>query len=879
MATPLSLSRQEVIDVILAFHAQYDRAMRQDEALGLLMIAGAFRPGDDRADTRPLRVGAQMCGMVRDDVYLDTFSGKMRLLASSNDAARLRDAVKEDDTGRYILARWNDAAGRVWYRIGNHTRAMMAAREALELAEREPTLWWCWADIRSNLLRMQQEADAQVKRIPTVVEADYDHAIDRAERFFCDRKPSATTLQQIEHLRGLWNLHHNRMVTRGPDHLERSLIEFDEIARMLAALVSPGETAVDPYRQAQTVNQEAFQLKMQGMKAGDRSRLQRSVACYESLRQMAWPRGRFFARQHLPHLHVALDSANRPGATRELVELCGEVQREQAGPGGREGFDLDRYYWTVDTARAVIGADAPVLREHDLAVSRAIQAIASVSAYKNAAQRFVLPSLQREVERYLRPSDAAPKTRREALARVDAAIALIEEGSARELLDLLSTRRAPTAAQRAEDVFVPVEGFDPADADQSTARAGAEPRTRRASLSPASHDTIVEAVARQQQQEEAYWLANPLPTHGVDPDISYACRQFTADRFVYGKGPCLIRFFQRAQGDYWAVAYFKGDTFGPIHLVDSIAEGAPQVAELTQSDQPPRFYHCVEMWNAFFEPVIQAVTRPADVDQLERFIVVPSGELFAVPLHVAAVPTEWTGTSEKKLLCQWRPLCFSISLASHVLRNRAALRSCTHAPDDDLLLLFAGETAYKENIRGVFDAASEWPGGLPFPAAGLDAVRATVARKPEFFVLQCHGDILRDPQAGSVLLLHGGVLSNFGIATRQWLPRNKVSILGACLSGRPARFANDKGEISPAGEIAGFIRGFIAAGCGALFVTPWSVRQRDLGLVTEQIIRTIRGQTGVIQLDSLVRQIFDAENALDPSIDGRIEQSVFQLFL
>jgi hypothetical protein len=164
-------------------------------------------------------------------------------------------------------------------------------------------------------------------------------------------------------------------------------------------------------------------------------------------------------------------------------------------------------------------------------------------------------------------------------------------------------------------------------------------------------------------------------------------------------------------------------------------------------------------------------------------------------------------------------------------------------------------------------------------SAGLAALEDTITRKPEFFVLQCHGDILRDPQAGSVLLLDGGVLSNFGIATRQWLPRNKVSILGACLSGRPARFANDKGNVNTAAEIAGFIRGFIAAGCGALFVTNWSVRQVDLGHTTEQIIRRIRAHSGVMQLDSLLKEIVDMDNPLDLSINGRIEQSVFQLFL
>ena len=126
--------------------------------------------------------------------------------------------------------------------------------------------------------------------------------------------------------------------------------------------------------------------------------------------------------------------------------------------------------------------------------------------------------------------------------------------------------------------------------------------------------------------------------------------------------------------------------------------------------------------------------------------------------------------------------------------------------------------------------------------------------------------------------LHGGVLSNFGIATRTWLPRNKLTILGACVSGRPVPYDNATGEISPAGEIAGFIRGFIAAGCGALLVTNWRVLQRQLGFVTEQILKRLQSTSDVVQLDSLLREILISGTAPRTMVE-RIERSVFQLYL
>lgn len=889
MAYVTNVTVEEAIEVIRSYHADYDRTMRQDVALGVLTIAGAFsRPGSDR-ESLLLRVGAQMCGMIRDDVHLETFSAKIRLLASKHDAEALTRFVDSNDSiERYVLARWHDAAGRSWYRIGNHTRAMTEAQAALALVEQQPSLWWCWADVKSNLLRMRQEADAQVRRVATVGESHYDEAIATAGRLHDTHIAAATLQQRIEHVRGMWNLHHNRMVVRGRDRLSSTLPEFESLRRELIALVGPSEFP-DPYRQAQTLNQEAIQLKGLAIRKKDAGLLHRAMDRYRRLSEMPWPRGQFFARQHLPQLRVELDPQKRAESTLEILALCDEARSAQAGPGGREGFDLDRYYWTVDVARNIVQQPEPVLDEHELGVSRAIQAIASVSAYKNAAQRYVMPSLQRAAERSFRRADqelARPHPdRRAQVACIDEAIALVEEVSARELLDLLSARREPAPNQTPDDVFVHLAGLDPSKEDDASATSIPEDgRNRRASSPPGQQQRIIDAVTAQRDREETHWLGNPIPTQGIDPEVAHHCRQFSVDRFGQAAGPVLIRYFQRLGGDYWAIAFFRGATFGPFRLLDKL-EHTEFLAQLLQSaDSAPKEYHCREIWSIFLEPILAELFGDR-IDQLERLVIVPCGELFSIPLHVAAVPGKWTATGKSMPLCHWKPISFSVSLASHVLRNRAAFRSCVHQPGDELLVLFAGEAGFRQRSAGVLKSTESWgQQGVTFEPAGAEAVRSLIRRKPEFLVLQCHGEILGDPQAGSVLHLHDGVLSTFGIATRQWLPRNKLTILGACVSGRPVPYADARSSgsndtASAAVEIAGFIRGFIAAGCGALLVTNWKVLQSELGAVTERIIQRIHTSTSVLQLDSLLREVFATERSSTTPFDAQIERSVFQLFL
>jgi hypothetical protein len=293
--------------------------------------------------------------------------------------------------------------------------------------------------------------------------------------------------------------------------------------------------------------------------------------------------------------------------------------------------------------------------------------------------------------------------------------------------------------------------------------------------------------------------------------------------------------------------------------------------------------------------VLSRIFPDKHTPQLGRLVIVPCGELFSIPLHVAAVPGDWRGEAVDRQipLCHWKPVSFSVSLASHVLRNRAAFRSCVHQPGDDLCVLFAGEAGFRESIDGVLRSAGEWGAhGMARAPAGIEAVREVIARKPEFLVLQCHGSTLGHPQAGSVLMLHGGVLSNFGIASRQWLPRNKLTILGACVSGRPVRYgdvpadksgnpAGDKPDdaVRPADEIAGFIRGFVAAGCGALLVTNWSVLQSELGDVTEKIVRRIGESKEVLHLDALLSEVFRSGGEAKTSFRRLVERSVFQVFL
>jgi CHAT domain-containing protein len=115
---------------------------------------------------------------------------------------------------------------------------------------------------------------------------------------------------------------------------------------------------------------------------------------------------------------------------------------------------------------------------------------------------------------------------------------------------------------------------------------------------------------------------------------------------------------------------------------------------------------------------------------------------------------------------------------------------------------------------------------VPPDFAGLEAISAV---QPEFLIYAGHGDVIAQvAELGPYLQLPaaangdaGGpaqseIITQFDIALRLRLPRNKLTVLGACLAGRSAQ--------TEGGDVGGFLRALIAAGAGAISAPLWSVK-------------------------------------------------------
>jgi hypothetical protein len=106
------------------------------------------------------------------------------------------------------------------------------------------------------------------------------------------------------------------------------------------------------------------------------------------------------------------------------------------------------------------------------------------------------------------------------------------------------------------------------------------------------------------------------------------------------------------------------------------------------------------------------------------------------------------------------------------------------------------------------------------------------------------------------------VITQYDIATLVRLPRNKLTLLGACVTGQGVDLGG--------GEVSGFLRSFMAAGCGALAVTLWPVLDEAIVDVAGSLLRAIK--TGMNGPVDLVQKLFQASLARCKKVDGARER-------
>jgi hypothetical protein len=471
-------------------------------------------------------------------------------------------------------------------------------------------------------------------------------------------------------------------------------------------------------------------------------------------------------------------------------------------------------------------------------MARSVRRVVAIPSYKRAYAVAVRPSYLEQVAALIgspvdeaRPFDVAKKAE-----DIEAALGLTEESSARELLDMLSAGALP-------EMKIPASAAAPLAASSPEHPVGtgsAEPdldgETRRRAgvrrADSADDDALRRDLARRETEFEEQFLRRPLEAVPHDPEIAHRVRMFTAN----SPGTCVVRYFsygpRRPTG--MGAFVFRGNR---VTCVAGISyEQVRGLAEDLSTDNAPTKQDSERIWQLLLNPVWDAVTAGGDPSHL---IIVPADDIFSIPIHVASPPGESTWPLAASV-----PLSQSVSATALVGRGRHLLRRQPVDQDDELAaIVVADEKVTGDELRLAGWPASRMliagdrPAGLEHIQrhyrADLQGIAALSETKPEFFVYAGHGSYHPSfPQLGPFLELRGNYLTQYDVALRLRLPRNKLTVLGACLAGQ--------GASTSGGDVVGFLRSLIATGAGAVGIPLWSVLDLEMATTVGALLAASR---------------------------------------
>ncbi|MBQ0983573.1 CHAT domain-containing protein [Streptomyces sp. F63] len=878
----------DIEDLIMRFDVDFDAPMRQADATGMLRLARAHTK-DPAAGPRGIarRVGAHWCDIVQADVDYELLSALQLIEASQQDAERLMawhtgsSPDLADVFPAYALARWHDGVGRIRYRLGSYTASRRVFGIAVQVAERA-RLWWALPDLLSNYTRAEFEERSQAARerdgdteadafVPLMREM-HDRVLEQANHCGVDTTAvpgKATPLRHREFLRGYSNALHNLATAlRQAGDIEQSL-------RVTARSKAISEGLNDTYRVSQSLLNQAF--------CGDRP-----VERFETLRDMGrrggksvgpvWERGRRIARQNLAR------RSGGPEGLAELGRLLDELEDDAAGTGRRAGLDVDFYAYTVrfyrETAAALPASDRPDdVLDRRLRMAESVREAIALPVYKRAYANHVRPAYLRAIGVQV----SRGGHRQEDLEKI---VSLVEESSGRELLDLLASSRPPVLDRPAHPL--PTRGET-----EEGSRRSRLPAMRVQPPDPAMMREMREMLVERAQQYEDHFLHHPLTSATHDEDIAHQLVQYTLNH----QGSCVVRYFRFGTSD----AALEGEetpvpdslgimvcrdgvlTLVPAIPYGDVAELARQVFEnLGDPEYPvPREETCHRMWDVLVGPVWESVNRGGPPTHLT---LIPTDDIFAMPLHVA------TERGDNRPLAARVPLSHSVSVAAFVTRGRHLLKKQLMEDDDDLAALLstddeatggeivdAGWRAGHVHVAGGVPDALVGGVGSAF-GADWDGLERLVAMRPEFFVYAGHGLYVDEPEVSGPLIYLGrtDMLSQFDLALRVSLPRNKLTVLGACLAGQGMR--------SDGGDVLGFMRSLITSGAGAIGVPLWSVQDSAMVSTVGALLRGSRAalgssSTGVFDVVQALHDHYREGMETFTSLEARVDRLPLALYL
>jgi hypothetical protein len=848
----------DAAELIRSFDVRFDIPFQHDKAIGLLEMKGAFapvEPGVDEERQRTVRVGAYWCRIVSDDVRFDLAHGLAAIERSRADAELLREGGSK--FAAYAATRWADGAGKVLYRTGSYARGRILFEDAARLAT-DRDLWWCLADVRSNFLRAQlQEAQLAGRPVTESVD-DFLQEIERQEQVaYRKRLPLLPPLQdtavperESEFRRGYFSLLHNLSIAQ---HRSGDAAGSLETAERVFGLA---EASNDEYRQAQALLQRV-QLIMATEPSTTRAAEARRLL--KTLAKLRWGRGQRIAMQQL----AVLD-----GGVKGIRALLALIRSTTDDPSVLTGLDVESDDIAARRALELVpglpeAAQREIwtaqIRKAQLAVSRSVRQVIALPGYQRSYSQMMRPVYLAGMQPYL---DANQQSDTSDVERWEGALGLVEEYTGRELLDLMSsttlplldappTRSSAPAAGAGgtleiADDHVPVRDEEGSDGDRgdefATTRGGfgRRSRPRRANTAGSVKATMLD----REREFESQFLRNPLRATPHDPEIARKAEGFV----INNPGTCIVRYFRADEYDsekkvttkLWAFVIRHG-LQRPVACWrhDEVRQLADRLARLTAA---PTTTDSRQIWKLLLDPVWASIAPLGH--EPDHLVIIPSDELFAVPFHIAAPEGELP-------LGARVPLSQSVSLAAFLLRSRSHLRRQRVEQNDDLAAMVLRDG---KRVSGQEILLADWPaehlhlaGDAPEclhltdrpRRADWSGLKDITESKPEFFVYAGHGYYLPEyGELGPYLEMTGPgqdgteLLTPFDVALRIRMPRNRLTVLGACVAGQGAQTAG--------GDVAGFLRGFIAAGAGAIALPLWRVLDDAVATTTGHLLRASR---------------------------------------
>ncbi len=888
--------------LVRQFDGDFDSRGKAHIAIGELIQLEA---GEDPENAPDAYLGTAWCRLVRADVDYDLSEGH-RLIAKTRGVADVFDP--KDDFGKYVLARWRDGTGRLQYRMGSHTDGRLQFAAAVDLVQ-DKALWTCRPDVTSNYLRSLYEERRQVgtaAAAATEMIVQFEQAIAAAARH-----PStcASNWEIREYNRGVCNLHHNL------SEMLRAMLRWEDALTEAGTALKLAQELADPYRIAQALNLQAMAYLVGAKLSKDtrqRGLWQEAQRRFVQMRNPAtcrWPRGEFIARQNIANLESLF--GRHEVAAEQIVQLLDLLDRRREYMGDDTGQDLDLHFFTVASLESILtktahnaewrGKAETRLRQARLDVVRSLRRVVKVHGYKVAFAKFVEPTYLHLIAEALEgvsgaiqlevPADPPDESRhRDA---VDRMIAIIEESSARELLDVMSVSAEATGAMT-PTVSVPAVPWTlVADKDNPSSIQGMRRGVVRDLADPTEEVRLLLDTRRRFFETEA--LSRPIESTPHDSEVGFRARMFTASE----PGWVILRFFRVGSNNderYGAVVIREGHST-KVMLPEDAGSALTHLRNRlgTSSNGLPTPDDAKLLSAKLLEPLWSLVQQPTPP---KRLLLVPTGVLFDLPIHIAFEPnTSWP-------LAATQPLCFSVSLGAFVSRGRNLLARQPTEMDDDLcaLLCLDDRASGKELLPAQhnwnpehFLVAGKLPEGSRQTSGGnhfradWSGLQRLVDKKPEFFVYAGHGiahpllgvlserpgqNIQTSTASGAALKLDGDILTQFDVAMRLRLPRNRLTILGACVSGA--------GAASVGGEVAGFIRAFIAAGGGAIATTLWSVLDDEIvhvaGRVLGKVADAVRVR-GQLEPVDLFHEAHQWRCRVAERVDQRIDGCPFVIYL